>query len=113
MSVMDVCNSTQKTHLDVVVVVTVAALLQGSWLGAPVCCGMCLAAVVFVTIDLDRIAFDWIHYAYSDRLFPTHFKQLYPGHPNLDSYIFGGGGNAHDSSALQQVLRGSFAYAGP
>ncbi len=113
MSVTDVCNSRKKTHLDVVVVVTVTALLQGSWLGAPVCCCMCLVGVVFLTIDLDRIAFDGIHYSYSDRLFPTHFKQLYPGHPNLDSYIFGGGGNAHDSSALQQVLRGSFVSAGP
>jgi len=41
----------------------------------------------------------------SVKLFPTHFKQLYPGHPNLDSYIFGGGsGNsAPDAAALQQV----------
>ena len=37
------------------------------------------------------------------KLFPTHFKQLYPGHPNLDSYIFGGGGAAPDAAALQQV----------
>ena len=38
-----------------------------------------------------------------DRLFPTHFKNLYPGHPNLDSYIFGGGGATPSSAALQQV----------
>lgn len=43
------------------------------------------------------------------QLFPTHFKQLYPGHPNLDSYIFGGGGGgAHYSSSLKQV---SWAFA--
>ena len=37
------------------------------------------------------------------KLFPTHFKSLYPGHPNLDSYIFGGGSSAPDAAALQQV----------
>jgi hypothetical protein len=27
-------------------------------------------------------------------LFVKDFKSLYPGHPNLDAYIFGGGGNS-------------------
>jgi hypothetical protein len=52
MIVKDVHHSTQKTHLDVIVVVTGAALLQGSWLGAPVCCGMCLGVWFFDGLPL-------------------------------------------------------------
>ncbi len=47
------------------------------------------------------------------KLFPTHFKQLYPGHPNLDSYIFGGGGAAPDAAALQQVRAVCLAPCSP
>ena len=41
---------------------------------------------------------------YSTKLFSTNFKDLYPGHPNLDAYIFSGGSTGSNSAALKQVV---------
>jgi hypothetical protein len=41
-------------------------------------------------------------------LFVKDFKDLYPGHPNLDAYIFGGGGNSAQLKVLAQSLPGLF-----
>mmetsp|Transcript_43202 Transcript_43202/g.108143 ORF Transcript_43202/g.108143 Transcript_43202/m.108143 type:complete len:96 (+) Transcript_43202:3-290(+) len=37
------------------------------------------------------------------KLFPSHFSALYPGHKKLDDYIFGGGAAATASLSQSQV----------